>query len=51
MGRIKQQVDFDWTGADASYRRAVELEPGNPDSVRLPLPRQPISAALTKLFN
>jgi TolB-like protein/DNA-binding winged helix-turn-helix (wHTH) protein/cytochrome c-type biogenesis protein CcmH/NrfG len=31
MGRIKQQVDFDWTGADASYRRAVELEPGNPD--------------------
>jgi hypothetical protein len=26
MGRIKQQVDFDWTGADASYRRAVELE-------------------------
>ncbi len=35
MGRIKQQVDFDWTGADASYRRAVELEPGNPDGVRL----------------
>jgi tetratricopeptide (TPR) repeat protein len=30
MGRIKQQVDFDWTGADASFRRAVELEPGNP---------------------
>ena len=31
MGRIKEQVDFDWSGADASYRRAVELEPGNPD--------------------
>jgi TolB-like protein/Flp pilus assembly protein TadD len=35
VGRIKQQVDFDWTGADASYRRAVELEPGNPEVVRL----------------
>jgi TolB-like protein/DNA-binding winged helix-turn-helix (wHTH) protein len=31
MGRIKEQIDFDWTGADASFRRAVELEPGNPD--------------------
>jgi TolB-like protein/DNA-binding winged helix-turn-helix (wHTH) protein len=29
MGRIKEQVDFDWAGADASFRRAVELEPGN----------------------
>ena len=35
MGRIKQQIDFDWTGADASYRRAVELEPGNPETVRM----------------
>lgn len=34
MGRIKQQVDFDWAGADASFRRAVVLEPGNPDVVR-----------------
>jgi tetratricopeptide (TPR) repeat protein len=34
MGRIKQQIDFDWTGADASYRRAVELEPGDPEVVR-----------------
>jgi TolB-like protein/DNA-binding winged helix-turn-helix (wHTH) protein/Tfp pilus assembly protein PilF len=33
MGRIKQQVDFDWAGADASYQRAVELEPGNPEAV------------------
>jgi TolB-like protein/DNA-binding winged helix-turn-helix (wHTH) protein len=35
MGRIKQQVDFDWTGADASTRRAIALEPGDPDIVRL----------------
>jgi TolB-like protein/DNA-binding winged helix-turn-helix (wHTH) protein len=35
MARIKEQIDFDWTGADASYRRAVELEPGNPDTVQL----------------
>jgi TolB-like protein/DNA-binding winged helix-turn-helix (wHTH) protein len=34
MGRIKQQVDFDWAGADVSFRRAVELEPGNPEVVR-----------------
>jgi TolB-like protein/DNA-binding winged helix-turn-helix (wHTH) protein/Flp pilus assembly protein TadD len=33
MGRIKQQVDFDWTGADASFQRAAALEPGNPESV------------------
>src|SRR5713226_6164738 len=30
MGRIKQQVDFDWAGADASIQRAIALEPGNP---------------------
>ncbi len=35
MGRIKQQIDFDWTGADASFRRAVELEPGNPETLWL----------------
>ena len=33
MGRIKQQVDFDWTGADDSYRRALTLDPGNPEVV------------------
>ena len=33
MGRIKQQVDFDWAGADASFQRAVALEP-DPDIVR-----------------
>lgn len=30
LGRIKQQVDFDWAGADASFQRAVAVEPGNP---------------------
>jgi len=34
MGRIKQQVDFDGAGADASFQRAVEAEPGSPESVR-----------------
>ena len=34
MGRIKKQVDFDWAGADASFRRAVALDPGNPEVVR-----------------
>jgi len=35
MGRIKQQVDFDWVGADASIQRAIALEPGDPEFVRL----------------
>jgi TolB-like protein/DNA-binding winged helix-turn-helix (wHTH) protein len=35
MGRIKQQVDYDWAGANASFRRAVALEPGNPEYVSL----------------
>jgi TolB-like protein/cytochrome c-type biogenesis protein CcmH/NrfG len=34
MGRIKQQVDFDWAGSDASFHRAVTLDPGNPEVVR-----------------
>jgi TolB-like protein/DNA-binding winged helix-turn-helix (wHTH) protein/Flp pilus assembly protein TadD len=33
MGRIQQQVDFDWAGAEASFRKAVELEPENPESL------------------
>jgi len=33
MYRIKQQVDFDWAGADASIQRAIALEPGNPGVV------------------
>src|SRR5258708_235765 len=35
IGRIKQQADFDWVGADASIQRAIALEPGDPDIVRL----------------
>jgi TolB-like protein/DNA-binding winged helix-turn-helix (wHTH) protein len=34
MGRIKQQVDFDWAGSDASFQRAIGLDPGNPEVVR-----------------
>jgi len=30
MGNIKLTIDFDWAGADASYQRALALEPGNP---------------------
>ncbi len=35
MGRIKQQVDFDWAGADASLQRAIALEPGDSEIIRL----------------
>ena len=35
MGRIKQQVDYDWAGANASFQRAVILEPGNPEYLGL----------------
>src|SRR6202451_728907 len=34
MARIKEQVDFDWVGADASCQRAIALDPGNPEVVR-----------------
>jgi TolB-like protein/DNA-binding winged helix-turn-helix (wHTH) protein/TPR repeat protein len=33
MGRIKEQVDFDWAGAHASFQRAVALDPGNSENV------------------
>jgi len=33
MGRIKQQVDYDWAGADASFQRAVALEPANAENI------------------
>src|ERR1700733_8851335 len=33
MARIKRLVDFDWAGGDASTRRAIALEPGNPEYV------------------
>jgi TolB-like protein/DNA-binding winged helix-turn-helix (wHTH) protein/Flp pilus assembly protein TadD len=35
MGRIKQQLDFDWAGANTSIQRAIALEPGSPEFVRL----------------
>ncbi len=31
MGRLKKFVDFDWAGADEFIRRAIALEPGNPE--------------------
>ncbi len=34
MGWIKRNYDWDWTGADAAYKRALELELGNADVVR-----------------
>ena len=34
MGWIKMNYDWDWTGADAAYKRALELEPANADVVR-----------------
>jgi tetratricopeptide (TPR) repeat protein len=33
MGHIKRMVDYDWAGANASYQRAIALEPGNPEGV------------------
>lgn len=33
MSRLKQQIDFDWAGADASIQRAIALEPGNPEAL------------------
>jgi TolB-like protein/DNA-binding winged helix-turn-helix (wHTH) protein len=35
MARIKELVDFDWAGANASIRRAIALDPGDPESVRM----------------
>jgi TolB-like protein len=34
MGTIKLYYDWDWAGADASYQRALALEPGNADVIR-----------------
>ena len=34
MGWIKTFYDWDWTGADGAFKRALELEPGNTDAIR-----------------
>ena len=34
MGWIKRSYDWDWVGADAAYRHALELEPDNPNAIR-----------------
>jgi TolB-like protein/Tfp pilus assembly protein PilF len=33
MGWIKQSYDWDWSGADESFKRALELEPGNASAI------------------
>jgi tetratricopeptide (TPR) repeat protein len=33
--RSRLQFDFDWAGADASFQRAIALEPGDPENVGL----------------
>jgi serine/threonine protein kinase/Tfp pilus assembly protein PilF len=34
MGYIKQSYDWDWSGADATFKRALQLDPANTDAVR-----------------
>jgi eukaryotic-like serine/threonine-protein kinase len=34
LGHIKEAYDWDWTGADASYQRALALEPGNAEVIQ-----------------
>ena len=34
MGSIQQSYDWDWEAADASFRRALALEPGNAEALR-----------------
>ncbi len=33
MGAIKRHFEWDWVGADASYQRALSLDPGNTDFI------------------
>src|SRR6202046_4172629 len=35
MGRLQAPGDFDWAGANASIQRAIALEPGNPEHLRV----------------
>ncbi len=34
LGQIRTTYDWDWAGADAAFKRALELEPGNATVVR-----------------
>jgi Tfp pilus assembly protein PilF len=34
LGSIRVSHDWDWKGADVSYRRALELAPGDPNVLR-----------------
>ena len=34
LGRVKLNYDWDWMGADASFKKALELEPGNATTFR-----------------
>jgi tetratricopeptide (TPR) repeat protein len=51
MGRIQQQVDFDWAGAEASFRKAVELEPENPESLDMAASSAVISGRFDEPFH
>jgi TolB-like protein/DNA-binding winged helix-turn-helix (wHTH) protein/cytochrome c-type biogenesis protein CcmH/NrfG len=35
IGQIKREADWDWTGANASLQRALELDPGNSSVLNL----------------
>jgi TolB-like protein/Flp pilus assembly protein TadD len=35
MGRIQKLDDFDWDAADASFQRAIALEPWNPEAMAM----------------
>jgi TolB-like protein/DNA-binding winged helix-turn-helix (wHTH) protein len=47
VGRIKETVDYDWAGGNASFQRAVALEPGNAEHVG----KAALSAALFGRFD
>ena len=34
MGRIQRSYDWDWAAADASFRKALDLEPGSAEALR-----------------
>ena len=35
LGAVKMHFDFDWNGADEEYKKALALEPGNSDVLRI----------------